>query len=420
MAFYFLPGVMYERFIEAGAWCLKEQIDAGLINKEPSRVLRSSYKIYKLCIQKYWGFGFMSQFFPGTEANKARNQLAEALEGSLQILREDIRAKGFSFEQLSYLLPLYSYLNLGPLFALVHDSIESMKKLLLRGSLFKTSDLFLEEKDLSLGYKILLELPIIKDILKADDSKIRFKKDVLPTLLHCLLNPFKIINDTLDLLYNLGDLAVVGTEGELSLSEKLINGITNALFVLIKLPVIVAQIALDLVLKSLKALLIDPLSHFATSIKKACQIALNQEPATLVATVQELRELKTFKKAVKDRRDGVQLERSFGKDEVLTKEYSLACEEFLGKWESEKDEFDKRDFNKEEKNSLAAICILPINKLDKDAYQKANIKTARNAALFKVLKEAPSKNEGGSFGEDLLNQGIDVYEEYAGYPAKLN
>ena len=90
--------------------------------------LEGSYELYQLCRKQYLGIGSLLQFIPGTNANKARNQLINDLAPALNTLIEEYSNKPsiaddyvsptrfYFFTKYSYLLKLYSYIHVGSLF----------------------------------------------------------------------------------------------------------------------------------------------------------------------------------------------------------------------------------------------------------------------------------------------------------------
>jgi hypothetical protein len=302
MAFYLSPWVMYHRFIEAD----EENSNFYARHSYLTQTLQKSYEIYTLCTKQYAGFGTLLQFVPGTKANLARKQLSANLEPAIQSLKENIidfqpafiqyRFGGggefYWFKKYSYLLPLYSYLNVSPLFKLLEDIADG----------FKRSGIESNEK-LPL-IRVAFTFPILKDIFFVDrERQITLRDDALKNILHSILNPVRIIDDALSFLHRSAyRLLDIGSDrnANSSLPRALLKGVVGLLFGVIKLPVKVLKHTIDLPLNIVKSLVINPIAHFGNSIQEAYQ---NRDKKVLVTTKKELQDVKELRRAAKGRED---------------------------------------------------------------------------------------------------------------------
>jgi hypothetical protein len=292
---------MYHRFIEAD----EENSNFYARHKNLTPTLKNSYELYDLCTKQYLGLGSLLQFVPGTNANLVRKQLSNELEPAIKSLKESMarqpaiihyRFAGGSefywFKKHSYLLPLYSYFNISPLFKLLDDIADG----------FKRSGIETNEK-LPL-IRIAFTFPILKDIFFVDrERQIVLRDNALKNILHSILNPIRIIDDALSFLHRSAyRLLDIGSDrnANSSLPRALLKGAVGLLFGIIKLPVKVLKHTIDLPLNIVKSLVIDPVAHFGNSIQEAYQ---NRDKKVLVATKKELQDVKELRRAAKERED---------------------------------------------------------------------------------------------------------------------
>ncbi|WP_347251935.1 hypothetical protein [Legionella sp.] len=288
MAFYVFPGAMYHRLKDAE----KRNFHGG--HSYFTAEIQNSYEIYEISTKQYLGFGALLQFFPGTKANLARRQLSNELDPAIQSLKEDFHKHSgqefYWFRKYSYLLPLDSYLNFGFLFKTLDDIADG----------FMRSGIGVNEKPPLI--RIALMLPILKDIFWVNsDSEVVLRENALKNILHSILNPVRIIDDFLNFLhqgaYRLLD---IGSERSMhsSLTQVLAKEAVGLFFGLIKLPIKIVKHAIDFPLDVFNTLIISPIVHVTQSIQDTFK---NRDKKTLIATVQELRNVKELRRAAKER-----------------------------------------------------------------------------------------------------------------------
>lgn len=292
---------MYHRFIEAA----EENSNFDTRHKNLTPTLKSSYELYDLCTKQYLGLGSLLQFVPGTNANLARKQLSNDLEPAIKSLKESMACQPaiihypfgggsefYWFKKHSYLLPLYSYFNISPLFKLLDDIADG----------FKRSGIETNEK-LPL-IRIAFTFPILKDIFFVDrERQIVLRDNALKNILHSILNPVRIIDDALSFLhrgaYRLLDIGS-DRNANSSLPRVLIKGAVGLFFGIIKLPIKTLKHAIDLPLNIVNSLVIEPVVDVGNSIQEAYQ---HRDKKVLIATKKELQEVKELRRTAKERED---------------------------------------------------------------------------------------------------------------------
>ncbi|MDP1602500.1 MAG: hypothetical protein Q8M03_04475 [Legionella sp.] len=292
MAFYLFPGVMYERFKRT------YQQRAGAYYTNVPLSLKPAYQAYKSSAKQYLGFGLILQYIPGTNANKARQQLANELKPAIDEMRKRIVERPASlFKKYSYLFSLYSYLNIGPFFKFMDDAATGFDKPGLTENQ-KTSLL-----------KLILKLPVLIDIFQADNSKeIQLHEDALMNVIRTIINPVRLLDNALDFIHQVANRLVdIGSDRYKysSLPRFFLKIIPAVILGLVKIPVKALKHAVNFLLEVVKVLTIDPLIHIGSSIKYSYQKnkKKNRNEDELTATVKQLRAVKELRRAAKGRND---------------------------------------------------------------------------------------------------------------------
>lgn len=340
MAFYLFPGVMYERFRKTN----QEHTNFYARYSKLTPSLENAYEVYELSTKQYFGFGSLLQFVPGTNANKARQQLSNELKPVMEALIKDFAkhpatiyyrygssSELYLFKKYSYLLPLYSYLNIGPLFKLLDEVADGFERTGIETN--KKYPLI----------RLVFRFPIISDIFYVDQERsIRLRENALTNIIHTILNPIRLIDDALDFFHEgVNRILDIGSERHTpsSLPRVLLKGLTGLFFGIIKLPVKTLKQAIDLLLETAKTLIVDPLVHIGTSIKET--YTSEEDKEVLLATVKGLQDVKELRRTAKGREDtsytavtkatdyttdyiGITKEELYGTDPVVTPERLVA------------------------------------------------------------------------------------------------
>ncbi|MBA2653186.1 MAG: hypothetical protein H0U73_13115 [Tatlockia sp.] len=262
MAFYLFPGAMYLR--------LKE------LNKSASRPLKEDYQLYDLACKQYLGLGFLSQFIPGTSANKARQQLSNKLEPAIEASTSESRVEHrlAFFYKYATNSRLYSYLNFAPVLNFISRIINGFK---LGAVTYTTGHAdFINptpysSQDLSL--KDLVVVPV------------RLSISVTYKLLDWLHNGVNKI-------FNLGTL----DHTKSSLPRIFLKGLASLVFGLAKTPLIAADALVLLAEALVETIIISPLNHLVSNVYGAYS---NRNQKVLFATVKELQDVKELRKTAK-------------------------------------------------------------------------------------------------------------------------
>lgn len=204
MAFYLFPGHTYNRIKEEYQknFLLSYDDDSATIDalreSDPGwgplmierfygislgQRLQASYQLYQLYSRQYWGFGVLLQFFPGTNAKRAREQLIQDLEPEVNAF-EGKRSKrmmpDFENSFLNFLSIKFDHL--------VFDFIIHLSKIAYPDGR-------------PLGSIFLITMPLVKDVFSVDRKhNLLIQSDALRNILHSILNPFRLIKDCLNFL----------------------------------------------------------------------------------------------------------------------------------------------------------------------------------------------------------------------------
>lgn len=297
-AFYLSPETMYKRYKRA-----QQKINAHNKKNKLANTLENAYQLYDVCTKQYLGLGALLQIVPGTNANKARKQLCNALEPALSTIKSEFGKKlteqrkphygGLALKIRAHTSRLHSYLNLSPLYRLLGDIAYGFKY--LAAATNKKSPL----------KRIVFELPFLSDLFYIDrKNKIKFADYPLQGLLFSILNPVRVLDQTLNFI-NLGinRLLEIGTKKDDTSSKfrfamKYAIGI---LFGIIATPLKILMHTIDLIpLNIARIFFIDPIIHLGQSLFDAYQ---NRGKKLLVMTNKELQEVKELRRKAKNRPD---------------------------------------------------------------------------------------------------------------------
>lgn len=297
MAFYLFPKTMYQRFITAES-AVHEAYDK---NNNLKQVLVTAYELYQLCTVQYYGFGALLQFIPGTDANKARKQLMNALEPALLALKDEFKKEHPILDANLRALPslikngyhsyLDSYINLKPFFVLVDDIILGFK--------FTSAD----RSQPSTFKRYIFSFPLVSAAFYIDSNEqINLAPTPLKNVLHQLINPMRFITGVINFLHvgahKLLDLWP-DNGPTVSTPKYLVKGAVGVVFGLMMLPITLLKHLIDWIpLALFQSVIVDPIVHLGTSIKEAY---LNRSKETLVITAKELRDVKELRRAAKHR-----------------------------------------------------------------------------------------------------------------------
>ncbi|MDP1603224.1 MAG: hypothetical protein Q8M03_08165 [Legionella sp.] len=381
MAFYLFPGVMYHRYKKGMEEFSTLNIGVHKSFSDPALLeytLDVINQVYELCTRQYLGFGALLQFLPGTNANRAREQLSNTLEPALQsfqssysntppIINRSIRLKNrgemehqfayrefYWFKKHTLLLSLYSFLNFSPFFKALEDIAKGFK---------------LPKSNINFKLPLIedaITFPILKDIffVNGHNKKISIRDNALGNLLHSVLNPVRIIDDTLNFLHVLTyRLIETGSaRGNLSWPRAVTKGIAGLFFGVIKLPIKTLKHLIDLPLDAAKLLFISPIAHFASSIRNVYQ---NWDKEIFIATKEELQAIKELRRTAKGRGNT-----SFS---VITKELGYR-KEYVG--------ISKRDVFSEFGTNPKQLVL----------FRAPKDKNAEESSLFKIVRQYSAQN----------------------------
>ncbi len=303
MAFYLFPGVMRERFNQLSS--SKRLMDQS-----------EEVEIYNLCTRQYWGMGALLQFIPGTNANLARRQLTKVLSDEIKNEIEECRRYGADdwaswFEQQRKVASLRSYLNFAPIFALFLD--------INRGFHF---DEVTYTKKITFDEFIVI-LPLFKEFFMLNYWSSTLvplpPSRMLINLWFLLINPLKLIDDTLDFLHLVINRAIdMGSTTSLGLNitRAIAKGIISLAFGLLKAPVKLLKHGIDLVETAFYAVLIKPLLHVLQGISST----FTSRESVLIAhvkTFQDMRALRKQAEEAKEAKEAKEAEEAEGKPQDL-------------------------------------------------------------------------------------------------------
>lgn len=302
MAFYLFPGVMYERFRKTD----REHTNFARRHSKSTPSLENAYKVYELSIKQYLGSGSILQFVPGTIANRARQQLSNELKPAMEALKKEFAelSATISYQYVgdiefyflgkySLLLPLYSYLNIGPLFKLLDEVADG----------FDSPGINRNKKFPLL--RIAFMFPILTDIFYVHrNRKIRLQENALKNVIHTVLNPIRLLDNALNFFHlGVNRILDIGSEqsARSSLPRTLLKGLAGLIFGLVKIPVKILKFLIDLPLETIKTLIVDPLVHIATCMREAYENDGNVK--ALIVTAKELQDVKELRRTAKGRED---------------------------------------------------------------------------------------------------------------------
>ncbi len=287
MPFYLFPGKMYER----------AQAASKFLKRHPPENLFESYKLYKLCTHQYLGFGAILQIFPGTHANKARQQLADALEPALGHLKATLHTQLISEEgafkdknppqrDLAYKASntahrwrLGSYFNLSILPSMLSDVINGF-------NMHQPQ----EVKVIAVNFPILNNILTFNSNLTDLGVSVKLHPNALRNVIHSILNPVRIIDSALHFLH----LVVNKFLSYIPFIGGPLNWIVDKLFGLVNIPVAIAMHVLNIP----AVFILDILVHLGGTFVAAIE---NIGKEVLVAPISDIQGAKELRQAAKER-----------------------------------------------------------------------------------------------------------------------
>lgn len=316
MAFFLFPDVMYKRLEYA-----EEQLESA--NMRGYRVsiipreLKDAYKLHQSLAKQYLGLGALLQFIPGTNQNRAREHLSKLLNKQIQHILHRIDIDSIDRATLS---SISSYLNLAPLWRLV-------KEIKLGFGLNKTAGSDLDDFTL----KLIINLPFLNDIIdESRDSRNFFmvKPKAIFSLMHSIINPARPIYSGLNITHLITTRFIVLFKDILTafkaygypfkLLAKGAQKIADVVFGVLKAPVKMVEVSIDLLFDAIKTVFISPIKHVIDSIKFAAE-----GKEILVANVKELQDLKALRRYIKN-------SKWQGFDGFTKSRYSSISREYIG------------------------------------------------------------------------------------------
>ncbi|MBA3535585.1 MAG: hypothetical protein H0T84_03085 [Tatlockia sp.] len=229
----------------------------------------NSKEIYDKLIRRYFGFGFLMSFIPGTEAFTARTEYFL----SLLKLHEKIE-KYLDEQNLKSHSPYFHLKNahpivLSPLYFL-NNFIKIYYEILDEDEIHIDKLISNRKRNFN---ELISYLPIVSDIFSYNGElkELRTIQNWHKNIIHSLINPVRVISSLLRFLHlSINRIFEIGDKDlyESSISRRLLKLFSAFIFVPLRLVASLIQSSVDLVLNTIDLLLLEPIRFFYEAVEQ--------------------------------------------------------------------------------------------------------------------------------------------------------